>query len=183
MKKVSIIIPVHNAADTLTVCVDSILAQTYSDLEVILVENHSTDDSYRLCQELQKKDRRIKVIRSEKKGVSAARNEGIRLAGGEYIGFCDADDHMEKEMYAYLVSLLEEKNASIAMCNGFVSYEKKEKALAVYPKDVILLDRNESILTLHRRSFLNAYVWNKLFLRELLTDIFFDEKFLFRKLH
>lgn len=78
MKKVSIIIPVHNAADTLTVCVDSILAQTYSDLEVILVENHSTDDSYRLCQELQKKDRRIKVIRSEKKGVSAARNEGIR---------------------------------------------------------------------------------------------------------
>lgn len=137
MKKVSIIIPVHNAADTLTVCVDSILAQTYSALEVILVENHSTDDSYRLCQELQKKDRRIKVIRSEKKGVSAARNEGIRLAGGEYIGFCDADDHMEKEMYAYLVSLLEEKDASIAMCNGFVSYEKKEKALAVYPKDVI----------------------------------------------
>ena len=176
MKKVSIIIPVHNAADTLTVCVDSILAQTYSDLEVILVENYSTDDSYRLCQELQKKDRRIKVIRSEKKGVSAARNEGIRLAGGEYIGFCDADDHMEKEMYAYLVSLLEEKNASIAMCNGFVSYEKKEKALAVYPEDVILLDRNESILTLHRRSFFNAYVWNKLFLRELLTDIFFDEK-------
>ena len=176
MKKVSIIIPVHNAADTLTVCVDSILAQTYSDLEVILVENYSTDDSYRLCQELQKKDRRIKVIRSEKKGVSAARNEGIRLAGGEYIGFCDADDHMEKEMYAYLVSLLEEKNASIAMCNGFVSYEKKEKALAVYPEDVILLDRNESILTLHQRSFFNAYVWNKLFLRELLTDIFFDEK-------
>ena len=77
MKKVSIIIPVHNAADTLTVCVDSILAQTYSDLEVILVENYSTDDSYRLCQELQKKDRRIKVIRSEKKGGSAARNEGM----------------------------------------------------------------------------------------------------------
>lgn len=176
MKKVSIIVPVHNAADTLTVCVESILAQTYSDLEVILVENHSTDDSYRLCQELQKKDQRIKVIRSEKKGVSAARNAGIQQAGGAYIGFCDADDYMEKEMYAYLVSLLEEKEASIAMCNGYVSYEKKEKALAMYPEDVICLDRKEAILTLHKRSFLNAYVWNKLFIRELLTDIFFDEK-------
>lgn len=68
MKKVSIIIPVHNAADTLTVCVDSILAQTYSDLEVILVENYSTDDSYRLCQELQKKDRADQGDPFRKKG-------------------------------------------------------------------------------------------------------------------
>ena len=109
MKKVSIIIPVHNAADTLTVCVDSILAQTYSDLEVILVENHSTDDSYRLCQELQKKDRRIKVIRSEKRVCQQPETKGYGWQAVSISAFCDADDHMEKEMYAYLVSLLEEK--------------------------------------------------------------------------
>lgn len=176
MKKISIIVPVHNAADTLTECVESILAQTYSNLEVILVENHSTDASYKLCQELQKKEQRIQVIQEEKKGVSAARNAGMRQASGDYIGFCDADDHMEKEMYAYLVSLLEEKQASIAMCNSYVTYEKKERALAVFPEDTICLDQRKAILTLHQRSFLNAYVWNKLFSRELLNNVFFDEK-------
>lgn len=176
MKKISIIVPVHNAADTLTKCVESILEQTYQDIEVILVENHSTDTSYELCRELKKKDQRIRVIQEEKKGVSAARNAGMRQASGDYIGFCDADDHIEKEMYAYLVSLLEQKHASIAMCNSFVTYEKKERALAAFPADTICLDQKQAILTLHQRSFLNAYIWNKLFLRELLTDIFFDEQ-------
>ena len=94
--KVSVIIPAHNAESYISRSVCSVLEQSYSDFEVIIVENGSTDRTMEICKQLSEKDRRIRVCQSEK-GVSNARNKGLDLACGEWIFFLDADDWLEKE--------------------------------------------------------------------------------------
>ena len=94
--KISIIVPVHNATVTLDRCVKSIVEQSYHDIECILIENGSTDDSLELCQSYAKKYSCIKVVVSEK-GVSGARNVGVSMSTGDIIGFCDSDDFFEAD--------------------------------------------------------------------------------------
>ena len=96
---ISIIIPVYNVAVYLPRCLDSILAQTYKNLEIILVDDGSKDNSGKVCDEYALKDSRIKVIHQKNQGVSVARNAGLRIAKGDYIGFVDSDDYIETNMY------------------------------------------------------------------------------------
>lgn len=104
---ISIIVPVYNTAKYLSECLDSILNQTYADIEVILVDDGSTDNSLEICQDYQKKDERVQVYHQENSGVSAARNFGLDCARGEYISFCDSDDKIAPELYQILYSTMQ----------------------------------------------------------------------------
>lgn len=99
MRKLSVIIPVFNVEKYLVKCLESVLAQTYKDLEILLIDDGSTDNSSFICDEYQKKDKRIKVIHKVNGGISSARNTGIDIATGDFLTFVDSDDYIEKDMY------------------------------------------------------------------------------------
>ncbi len=114
---ISIIVPVYNVEKYLQECLDSVLAQTYKNLEIILIDDGSTDNCPQICDDYAAKDKRIKVIHQKNQGVSAARNAGLKMAKGEYIGFVDSDDYIKPDMYEYLYQLISKDNADMAMCN------------------------------------------------------------------
>lgn len=103
--KISVIVPVYNTEKYLNKCIDSILAQTFTDFELLLVDDGSTDNSGFICDEYAKKDKRVKVFHKENGGVSRARNLGIDNAQGEYLSFIDSDDYIRPEMYAELIAI------------------------------------------------------------------------------
>ncbi len=111
---ISVIVPVYNTKEYLERCVNSLLAQTYGDMEIILVDDGSTDGSGRLCDEFAAKDPRIRVAHKENGGSSSARNLGISLAKGEYIGFVDSDDYVDADMYERLYDALQEYHVNAA---------------------------------------------------------------------
>lgn len=123
MKNISIIIPIYNAQDELRKSVDSVLAQTEKNVEVILVDDGSEDNSLQICMEYAAKDDRVVVIHQENAGVSAARNAGIDAATGAYIGFVDSDDWIEPNMYERMLAEAESSGADVVMCDATTVYE------------------------------------------------------------
>ena len=115
MKKLSIVVPVYNAEKTLHRCVDSILNQEYSDLEIILVDDGSDDDSLAICQKYAEYDTRVIVYHKQNGGLVAARKAGVALATGAYIGFVDSDDYIDADMYSSLMKEVYEKNSDIVI--------------------------------------------------------------------
>ena len=118
---ISIIIPVYDVEKFLCRCLDSVINQTYGNLEIILIDDGSTDGSGKICDEYALKDRRIKVVHQKNKGVSAARNQGLRMANGLYFGFVDGDDWIEKDMFSFLVGMAELNDADIVGCGYYIS--------------------------------------------------------------
>ena len=118
---ISIIVPVYKVEPYLRQCVDSILGQTYRDIEVLLIDDGSPDRCGEICDEYAEKDDRVRVFHTENRGLSAARNLGLREARGEYIGFVDSDDWIEPDMYEVLLRRIQETEADIGVC-GF-SYD------------------------------------------------------------
>ena len=116
---ISVIIPVYNVEDYLRKCVDSVLAQTYENLEIILVDDGSPDNCGAICDEYKEKDDRIVVIHKPNGGLSDARNAGLDIANGDYIGFVDSDDFIEKDMFEYLYSILIDNKADISSCEVY----------------------------------------------------------------
>lgn len=117
MALVSIVVPVYNVEKYLKRCVDSIMLQTLQDIEIILVDDGSTDSSGKLCDELVKLDRRIRVIHKENGGLSSARNAGMWIARGKYIGFVDSDDTILNTMYEELANLIQQYQCDFVMCD------------------------------------------------------------------
>lgn len=115
-KLVSVIIPAYNIEKYIGRCLDSVLSQIYENLEIIIVDDGSSDGTGKILDDYEKRDSRIKVIHKENGGVSSARNKGLDMAVGDYIGFVDGDDIIAPEMYETLVKLLEEEDADIAHC-------------------------------------------------------------------
>ena len=115
---VSVIVPVYNAEDFLVDTSKAILDQTYENLELIFVENGSTDRTLEICENLAEADHRVKVLHIDRTGVSAARNAGIEAAQGKYIAFSDSDDFMKTNMIQTMVSAMEERKADLVIC-GF----------------------------------------------------------------
>ena len=115
--KISVIVPVYNVESYLSRCIESILGQSYEDLEILLIDDGSMDASGAICDEYAKKDRRIIAIHQENKGVSAARNAGLDRCSGAYISFIDPDDWIEKDMFCDMLQAIEELNADFAVCN------------------------------------------------------------------
>lgn len=122
MVTVSVIVPVYNVEKYLHRCVDSILAQTFTDFELILVDDGSPDHCGAICDEYARKDARVRVIHQKNAGVSAARNRGIREAAGEFVGFVDADDWILPEMYENMILDALSNQADIVMCDAMTVY-------------------------------------------------------------
>ena len=124
--KISVIIPVYNASGLLPDCLQSIALQTWTDLEVLLVDDGSTDDSAGICRSFCEKDSRFRLLQKENGGVSSARNLGLKEASGDYIAFVDADDWLCPEMLEHQVECLEKDGSDMAMC-GFQEAGEAER--------------------------------------------------------
>lgn len=118
-KKITVIIPIYNSQKCLRRCIESIINQSYSNLEIILVDDGSTDSSLEICQDYAKEDKRIKVIHKENNGAASARNTGIEHAIGEYITFVDSDDYIDLNMYEKIMEINKQYDCDVVMCDCY----------------------------------------------------------------
>ena len=177
---ISVIVPVYNVEEYLPRCIASICGQTYRDLQIILVDDGSTDGSPQICRRFAENDPRILYIRIPNSGASAARNCGLELAEGRWIGFTDADDHVEARFYETLVTELTHSDKQIVSCavraedTGGNRVERMKGRR--FPEQKQDLDREEALLRFLNPDTRVLYwaVWNKLFRAELLREIRFE---------
>ena len=173
-KLVSVIIPAYNIEDYIGRCLDSVLSQTYKNLEIIGIDDGSSDRTGEILDNYAKKDRRIKVIHKENGGVSSARNKGIEAAEGDYIGFIDGDDLIEPEMYKTLVDLLEEENADIAHCGYQMVFPDRIDYYHNTGKKKIQTTE-EGLKDLLSGEMIEPGLVNKLYKKELIKNCRLDE--------
>lgn len=172
----SVIVPVYNVEEYLPRCVDSILAQTYANLELILVDDGAKDQSGAICDDYARRDSRIRVIHKQNGGLSSARNAGMDIAQGEYITFVDSDDWIEPDAYEHLLGLMQRYQVKL-VCGGNYDVEDSTgvKTLGVCPKAEEVITSEEMV----RRMFLwqgcDSSVCDKIFHRELLKGFHFPE--------
>lgn len=171
MPKLSIIVPVYNAERFIHKCIDSILAQSYKDFELILVNDGSTDSCGAICDGYVSMDKRVKVIHQPNQGVSVARNNGLQCATGALIGFVDADDYIAPDMCEGMVNFLEANGLDIVCADCYVVKKGKNKFKPRYDKDIIWHQGNAIVEILN--GTLDNAVWNKIYKREVITGIEF----------
>lgn len=175
-KTVSVIVPVYNVEPYLPRCIESLLAQTYTALEILLINDGSTDHSGTICDEYAAKDSRLKVIHKENGGVSSARNLGLKNAAGDYIGFLDSDDYVAPTIFETLVKQLEATAAHISVC-GFANEETPGNFTPYFKgeKKTYCFDNSEQIANLLQNQYYSCSCCDKLFCREVLNGITFDK--------
>lgn len=172
---ISIIVPIYNSEKNLERCIESVLGQSEKDLELLLINDGSTDDSFKICQFYESRDTRVHVINKKNEGVSAARNTGILYAKGEYIQFVDSDDYLEADMCRSLLSAVEESGADMAICGFHHIYG--ERVVKKVPETEKVLNREafaKEFLRLYEQGFLNM-PWNKLYKKDLISDYFEED--------
>lgn len=164
--KISVIVPVYNTSKFLKKCLDSILDQSLKEIEIIIVNDGSTDNSLEIIKTYYEKDKRIKVINQKNMGLSGARNSGIKLAKGEYILHIDSDDWIEKDYLKDMYELAKKEGADIVISDFYMDYMGRKIEYIIDQEKNSILDKEEC---LNRIFYLNSYpaVWNKLFKREL----------------
>lgn len=170
MEKISIIVPIYNVEKYLEQCINSIIEQTYQNLEIILVDDGATDNSGKICDEYLKKDNRIKVIHKQNGGLSDARNAGVEIATGDFIGFVDSDDYIEKDMYELLHRNMLKEGADISCCNRFLVYENK---IEVYGTDEYyeVMNSSRAIEFSCMIGYIGISAYTKLYQKELFDEI------------
>lgn len=184
MRKISVIIPVFNSEKYLKRCIESVLNQTYSNIEIIVINDGSTDDSKKIIEELKEKNKNIRLFSQQNKGQSAARNLGMEIAQGEYIGFVDSDDWIHPQMFSHLVKILEDNQADISSGQMITLRNDEKKGY----KDIV--DYNLEIE--YREQSLVNYLYNgqnkkngqysaarKLFRKEVLENVRFEEGYIY----
>lgn len=162
--KVSIIVPVYNCEEYLRKCLLSLETQTYKDIEVILIDDGSTDDSGAICDEFVNRDKRFKVIHKRNEGVCIARNMGIDLASGDFIGFVDSDDYCKEEMFQYLVALSQKNDADIACCG--IERVYVNTGATFFTRELIhdvVYTTEEALEKYFLPDHITTAVWNKIF--------------------
>ena len=130
MAKISIIIPIYNVREYLAKCIESVINQTYQDIEIICVDDGSTDGSYEICEYYKKKDSRIKVVHKINEGIVSARQTGLKIANGEYVGFVDGDDWIDEKMYESMIRTMEKSNVDMVetgVIDSYNSFTEKER--------------------------------------------------------
>jgi Glycosyltransferases involved in cell wall biogenesis len=186
---ISVIVPIYNIESFLPECIESILKQTFSGIELLLIDDGSNDRSGLICDEYAKNDKRIIVFHQKNKGVSEARNLGIKKSRGKYVCFIDGDDYLEKDMLELLLSQFDSDNVQLAIC-GFQC--KDENGNLLYKTETgnkFILDQDSAICSLFndKKYRYQGYIWNKLFLKEIISkyninfnpQIYFNEDRLF----
>ncbi len=166
---ISVIVPVYKVERFLRKCVDSILTQTYQNLEIILVDDGSPDGCGAICDAYARQDSRVKVIHKENGGLSSARNAGMEIAKGEYIGFVDSDDWIEPEMYGTMLSLAKKYDAKL-VCAGRCDVSEKtgEKKVGLCPKKEECIPAVELVGRIFLWDGLDSAAWDKLYHRSIL---------------
>ena len=168
---ISVIVPAYNVAQYLPQCVDSILSQDYEDLEVILIDDGSTDASGEICDRYGASDSRVRVIHQKNGGAAAAKNAGLRLATGDYLTFADSDDYLEPEAYGFLMKTLQESGAVAVQGSFREIYRNRAEEQRI--SDEIL--EGYDYLLRFPKDLSCALLWTKLYRRELFDGVFFEE--------
>ena len=168
---ISIIVPVYNIGKYLNKCVTSIVNQTYKKLEIILIDDGSTDNSGKICDEWKEKDNRIKVIHKENGGPSKARNYGIEVATGNYLFFVDGDDYIELDIVEKLYKNLIKSNSIISACGHIL--ETYSDKLIRFANNNFVVNSEEALKRLFTGDDLFVVIWGKLYKKELFDTIKF----------
>lgn len=171
---VSVIIPVYNVEKYLCKCLDSVLAQTYTNLEIILVDDGSPDACGQICDQYAQKDSRVKVLHKANGGVSSARNAGLDLATGKYIYFMDSDDYIQPILCQRIVELLEQHDVDIVTFDCWRVTERGKLLGGTETIDDGLIVPEVALAELMRGN-INNYAWNKIYRRHIFQDIRFPE--------
>lgn len=173
--KISIIVPIYNVENFIHECIDSIIGQTFKEFELILVNDGSTDRSGEICDEYSKKDIRIRVVHKENGGQSSARNTGISLVQGDYIGFIDSDDWVQQNMYQVLYEKAIETDADIIACNIVEYHKDSTKRLYCNDPSDRLFERDAALKEIYLNERLTFSPCNKLYKRKLFKELRFKE--------
>lgn len=166
---ISIIVPVYKVEDYLEKCIDSIINQTYKDLEIILVDDGSPDICPQICDDYAARDDRIRVIHKENGGLSDARNAGLDLATGDYIGFVDSDDYIAPDMYELMLESIQKNNADICIC-GYKQVKPNGDVICIKSESERLLSREEAFQMVLEENVFYAIMCNKLFARSIFSN-------------
>ncbi|MBR1578480.1 MAG: glycosyltransferase [Bacteroidales bacterium] len=185
----SIIIPVYNASAFLPRCLESIIAQSFTDWEAILINDGSTDDSEIICNEYARKDPRFHVLTKKNSGVSSSRNSGLKQIRGEWTTFVDADDFLPRDALALLLGKITEKNSDLVIAGYEVFDEHLSMNYLVSERTEAILDRDGAIALMYKPQYYRylGYAWGKLFKSSIIRshnlqfspDISFNEDRLF----
>ena len=174
---ISLIIPCYNAESTIAKCLDSVISQSYQNLEIIIIDDGSTDKTSSIIKEFQEKDSRITLINQNNSGVSKARNQGIKMASGKYICFVDSDDWVEENYCSILHKSLIENDADISIAEAF--FEDKNGNLVgkhqISEDSIVIYDKQTALKLLLEDKIIQSHPWAKLYKSELLKNISFPE--------
>lgn len=171
--KISIIVPVYRAEPYLRKCLDSIVKQTYQNLEIILVNDGSPDNCGAICDEYAIRDERIQVIHKENEGVASARNVGLDVATGDYIGWVDSDDWIKPEMFEAMLVAAVSHNADVVICGRIENYP--DRGFQAGWQQTEVLDKEQAVALLIEDDLVRSYLWDKLWKRTLFQDIRFPQ--------
>jgi len=169
-KLISVILPIYNIKDYIAPCMNSIMNQTYRNLEIIMVDDGSTDGCYDLCDEYGKKDSRIVVYHKENGGLSDARNYGIERANGEYIACIDPDDFVDLDYIAYLYELIVKYNSKMSLCQTVVHYDNGSKKVRGSHGDEAI-DNCRCLERMLYHDVIDTSAWGKLYHKDLFADV------------
>ena len=169
----SIIVPVYNASKYLGECVDSIINQTYKNIEIILINDGSTDESGKICDQYSKKDKRVKVIHKKNEGVSIARETGVKIATGEYISCIDSDDWISEDFFNFFSTIIKNNTAEIVYCSYYTVIEEKkikhkqQIATGLYDKEKIIESIYPILIENKTGKYFIPHLWAAVFKKEL----------------
>lgn len=172
---VSVVVPIYRAEAYLKQCVDSLLGQSYSNLDILLVDDGSPDSCGGICDAYGAQDPRVTVIHQDNRGVSAARNLGVRTARGQYIAFVDADDWVEPEHIGYLLGLIRQEAADIAVCRCAAAARKSAAETALFSGE-------EALQALLYQKLFDTNPWSKLYRADIVKETPFPENMFFEDL-
>lgn len=173
MPRLSVIVPVYKVEKYIYKCVDSILNQTFTDFELILVDDGSPDKCGEICDEYAKKDARVRVIHKENGGQSSARNRGLDIAKGEIIGFVDSDDDIEVNMYKNLIDFMDREELDIAFCDVYLVRGDRVREQSMYSENKVL--NNVEGLKDNLICKIDNAVWNKIYKKTIFDNLRFTE--------
>lgn len=173
MPLITAIVPVYNTQKYLTKCLDSLINQTYRNLQIVLIDDGSTDNSPIICDSYANRDSRVTVIHKDNQGVSSARNLGIDLSTGDYISFIDSDDWLELDAYEHLVACIAAHHADAVIFEYFIIYENGVTVHKAHSNLNGLMDKLTAIET--TISPVNRFAVSKIYARKLIEDVRFDQ--------
>ncbi len=175
-KKVTVVVPIHNTADYLSRCVNSITNQSYRNLEILLIDDGSTDESLKMCQLLAQKDKRIKVIHQDNRGLAETRNRGMELATGEFICFIDSDDYIDNSMIETLLKTAEKTNADVCEGSFYIHMKSGEvRDVSCEQKGIKFVQGQLDLVNSYSDATILIPAWDKIYKLSSIKDIKFDK--------